>query len=435
MARLPAPIIALLICSLLAVAQEDPAGANAQERRSVEALRDLAKGEVRKMEALFEDQLTEALIILRETPRSADTAMAMAARRKLAPWANVFPERFIQLIVEAKALFDLRAHLVDVITLTGNPQCAERLAALIGTEGDDLDRICVEGIGYIPGATTQIQQRLITLAAQSESSATRGAVMLALARLKSPAAAPMARATIKDSKLPAERVVAVQALAIAPHAPREDVRLTRKILSEDNLDNGLRVAVLQALREYEPSSENRRILHRALSEEPTELIAAALHSLETVASKESSKGPLIKLIKRKSVDRALRDKAARILCALGLKEGARILVEPFKHGADGERSSNLLQEAAADAYYDLHDFEDAIVYYRRACALVSGSRRARPHVSIARCYARMGSFDKAQNELKKAGYDSFHNFADDPAFTAMKEDPKWGPLFTEDSGE
>ena len=47
----------------------------------------------------------------------------------------------------------------------------------------------------------------------------------------------------------------------------------------------------------------------------------------------------------------------------------------------------------------------------------------------------MGSFDKAQSELKKAGYDSFHNFADDPAFTAMKEDPKWGPLFSEDSGE
>ena len=166
-----------------------------------------------------------------------------------------------------------------------------------------------------------------------------------------------------------------------------------------------------------------------------DIIRAALFSLKRVASKESSKLPLFRLVKTMTVDRDLREAAARIMVRLGSKDGARHLVDPLKRTADGERSNANLQRTAADAYYELHDYDDASVYYRRALAAASPARKYQYHIAIARCYARSSDFDKAASELRKAGYTRFNNFDDDPAFERMRARPKWAPLFVDQPGD
>lgn len=441
---LAVPLLAATCTAILAQGGAEAAKKAGQEQRSVEALRTIARAKVQEMQAVFQDQLADGLRILRRTPADSDTEAAEQIRKDLAPWASVFPERFIELIVEAEDKPDLRAHLVDVLTLAGSSEAATALAQLIGkgdrsatadpTEVEQreyLDMICVQGIGFIPSATDEVRKVVVGLTGTTKSDRIMGAALISLARLGCPEAAAIARETLGGDAPPTVKARAVAALAITQDDPRSDARLIRKLGQDKAAPKVLRVAVLRALARYEKNPDGRRLLHDALEEEDLDIMRAALFALKRVASKDSSKVPLLKLVKTITIDRDLRDDAARILMKLGSKDGARHLVDPLKRTADGERGNANLQRTAADAYYDLHDYDDAIVYYRRAVNASNPARRYQHHVSIAKCHARVGDFDKAVSELKKAGYDRLTSFSDDPAFEKMRAHPKWAPLFEE----
>ncbi|NRA95573.1 MAG: hypothetical protein HRU14_05125 [Planctomycetes bacterium] len=419
------------MCTVL-TAQGDGGAAEkaSQEQRTVEALRSLSRAEVQKMEAVFQDQLDNGLRILRDTPANADTEAAAEIRKGLAPWASVFPQRFIDIIVKSEEQPDLRAHLVDTLTFAASPEAAAGLAKLIGSGDEYLDMICVQGIGFMSAAADDARKTIVALARTTESDKVMGAALIAMARLGCPEAAALARATIGgEAYSPEVKARAVSALAITQDDPRADARLARKLGQDKNTPKVLRLSVLRALGRYDKNADGRRLLHDALAEEDADIIRAALFALKRVASKESSKLPLFKLVRTMEVDRDLRESAARILMSLGSKDGARHLADPLKRTADGERGNARLQRTAADAYYELRDYDDAIVYYRRALTASSPARKYQYHVAISRCHARTGDFDKAAAELKKAGYDRFNNFDDDPAFKKMRAHPRWAPLF------
>ncbi|MAB88396.1 MAG: hypothetical protein CMJ90_02910 [Planctomycetes bacterium] len=429
------PLLAA-ICSMLAAQGSGGTGeGGAQERLTIEALRARARAEVQKMETVFQDQLDDGLSVLRDTPANADTEAAEEIRKGLAPWASVFPERFIEIILKSAEAPDLRAHLVDVLTLSASAEAATGLSKLIGSGDDYLDMVCVQGIGFISASTAEVREALVALARTTRSDKVMGAALIATARLKCPEAAALARAKLENAAAPELKARAVAALAITQDDPRADARLIRKLAPDRDTPMVLRLAVLRAFGRYDKNTEVRRLLHDSLEGEDMEIIRAALFSLKRVASKESSKLPLFRLVKTMTVDRDLREAAARIMVRLGTKDGARHLVDPLKRTADGERSNANLQRTAADAYYELHDYDDASVYYRRALAAASPARKYQYHIAIARCYARSSDFDKAASELRKAGYTRFNNFDDDPAFERMRAQPKWAPLFVDQPGD
>lgn len=434
---LVAPLILIVIGTSLPAQpdQNESRNTTTQEtQRSLEALRKRAREAVQQMEAVFERELADAIRILRKVRPERDTQEAFEARARLADWASVFPDRFANLIKEAGESKGLQAHLCEVMALSASPEAADALAGLFGVS-PDLDLNLVRAISFIPEAGPAPRAKLLALAKTPPSTEVLGAVIVALARLQEESAAPLARQTLASPNAAPQLVAdAVKALALTLADPRGDVAILRKLAQKKDLDKTVHMAVLRAFGKYERSTQTRRLVHEALDSEDRDIIEAALDGLETIASKESSRKPLLDVVKNTAIDRPLRERAARMLMGLGIRDGIRALVAGLKRAADSEPRNASRQRDLAVEYKRLGGYDDAITYFERAARQSNAARRYEYRVWIARCRSLMGQFDKAGSELKKAGYESFSSFAEDADFAEMKKDPKWAPFFEKKSG-
>jgi len=431
-------LVLLLTASSGAAQPGEPDQTGRQEQsRSLEALRKEALRRVQRMRAVFEEQLSQALLTLSEVRPDRDTQEAFETRVDMARWASVFPERFAALIKKSTEYPQLQTQLCRVLALAGSAGAADALAGLIGI-APELDLEIVRSLAVISAAGDGPRARLVELSQNPPSADVFSASIIAMARLEIPGAAALARTTIANTNASPQVVAsAVRALAITRDDLKRDLSLLKKLGFEKDLDKAVRIAVLRALGSYERNTESRRILHQGLETQDDQVIAAAVHGLRTIASKESSKAPLLKLIRTTVVDRRIREDAARLLMALGIKDGARALVLPNKRAADAEPRNAYLQREVGEAYKRLNNFDDAISYFEKAIRQSNAARRYELRVWVARCRALQGQFDKAATELKKAGYDSFASFADDEDFASMAKHPRWAAMFRKknDSGK
>jgi len=396
---------------------------------ALEKLRDEAQARVEEMGAEFKSSFEEALPILTLIPVDSDSQRAASIRTELTPWASVFHADFIGGI-KASAGNHVRGHLALILAKASPPKGAEGLLALFGTEGPELDLLAIRTVGAMSDPGNAAREQLAALATRTELVAeTEGAILTAMASTRAPGAAAAARRRIDNPAAPpAVRACALTALSIVGTSPRDDMRLIVKELQQPDVAKPVRIAALRALSRYEEGHENRRALHDALEDIDMAIVAAALDALEVVANKDTSKRPLLKLVKS-GADLGLRERAARILVRLGSVQGARHLVEPIRKHADENRRDDGAQREAARAYYRLDAFDDAYTYFERAIAHANPARRYSLRIWLGRCRAQLGQFDRAAKKLREAGYESFRTFADDPAFQVMRKHPKWSRDF------
>jgi HEAT repeat protein len=358
-----------------------------------------------------------------------DSPRTTKLRDELAPWASVFHEEFVTLLSTSKDQPNLRAHVALILQAAGTPEVADGVLELLGTEGPELDALLVRTVGGMPKSGRAARERLTSIAESDVPPAVLREALLALVRTKAPRASEITRRVLEEATDPDLLAQAVTALSHASDVNRDDARTFRRLWGEKSTSQQVRVACLRALGEVEESVDSRRILHDLLADGTNvEELDAALDALKKVGSRESSKRPLAKFVETDH-PLPLREKAARVLLDLGSNQGIRHLIDPLIRAADEDRRSYTRQREVGIACYVLGAYADAHEWFERAYRVANAARRYEPRAWQAKCYAQLGQFERAAKVMKDAGYTTFREFADDPAFAVMKKQARYRALF------